>query len=229
MRDTEAAASTSLFHAGINFGTFDLIKGHFEKAASKTRKQRPGMPFLNAFELFLAGALAKVVATVFTYPLIRAKVKMMSAREEVQDDKADAQQMFAAIDKNCNGILSHTELKNYLKGQSWAQQILSGDGFHWQELFAELDLDKDGHIDLEEFITFYRDNIQALVSARVVQQNVIGVMLATVREQGLRGSFQGCREQIVLTVTKQALVLTNKEYINAFVSYLFASVAKVKQ
>jgi len=92
-----------------------------------------------------------------------------------------------------------------------------------------LDLDKDGHIDLEEFITFYRDNIQALVSARVVQQNVIGVMLATVREQGLRGSFQGCREQIVLTVTKQALVLTNKEYINAFVSYLFASVAKVKQ
>ena len=46
---------------------------------------------------------------------------------------------------------------------------------------------------------------------------VLGQLL---RRGGVRACFQGCPEQIVLTVLKQALVLTTKEYINALVLYI---------
>ena len=69
----------------INYTVFDSVKAAMERAVRRRgRRTRPGVPLLSALELFVAGAVAKAVATIITYPLIRAKVLLMACAKKNQ-------------------------------------------------------------------------------------------------------------------------------------------------
>jgi len=74
--------------------------------------------------------------------------------------------MFTVIDKNNDDFLSHSELKTYLKKEDWAQDWVKEEDFHWSDLFAAYDGNKDGLIDRGEFGKMYVEKIQMIGSRK---------------------------------------------------------------
>jgi len=85
-----------------------------------------------------------------------AKTSRMSIEDE-------AMAMFNAADKNNDNLLSHTELKKYMRRERWARTLLTGDDFHWMDFFGEMDTDADGRIQPEEFVNFYKNRLKPLI------------------------------------------------------------------
>lgn len=81
----------------INYTLYDVLKRNYIALLWRLRQQqqslktkRKEMDRLNIMEAFLFGALAKLFATIITYPLIRAKVLMMvsaSSRKSVDHQR----------------------------------------------------------------------------------------------------------------------------------------------
>ena len=80
--------------------------------------------------------------------------------------------MFYAIDKNNDNVLSHSELKKYLKGEPWAREFLAGQDFKWSELFGSMDVNKDGTISESEFVSFY---FERLLTVLLVDDEDLGL------------------------------------------------------
>jgi len=100
------------------------------------------------------------------------KWRDMSAHSDLAERMAEtaaATQLFGSVDKNDDGILSHTELKKHLQNQPWALPFLKSEGFHWADLWAAYDQDGDGHIDEGEFVRMYHEKLLPL-QAKVPMQ-----------------------------------------------------------
>jgi len=63
-----------------------------------------------------------------------------------KDSKEAAAAMFREIDKNKSELLSHGEIKSYMKASLWAESLLQSKDFHWKDLFDKYDSDEDGDI-----------------------------------------------------------------------------------
>jgi len=74
-----------------------------------------------------------------------------------------AVEFFEQCDKNHDGMLSHTEVKKYLKKTPWALPYLTAEGFHWKALWDEYDSNHDGHLDLQEWVVLYTEKLHPLV------------------------------------------------------------------
>lgn len=93
----------------IQYTVFELIKTKILDARSDQR--------LNLREAFITGLVAKLVATIATYPLIRAKVMLMVTNQKsllgsmVREYKSNG---LPGLYKGCNLQLAHTILKSAL-------------------------------------------------------------------------------------------------------------------
>jgi Mitochondrial carrier protein len=83
----------------INYTVYDALKDHVLRHLPKSQQQQPQPPpwttnpQLSALQAFGLGIIAKFVATIVTYPLIRAKVLLMvgsTATITTNDDDDDA-------------------------------------------------------------------------------------------------------------------------------------------
>ena len=73
----------------IHYTVYDVCKAHVVRyKTTRTRTPAPAAPqLLSVTEAFLVGLVAKFVATIVTYPLIRAKILLMLERDD--DDNED--------------------------------------------------------------------------------------------------------------------------------------------
>ena len=189
-----AAANVSLFHAGLNHALIDFFKTRLEQRVQGTRQARPGAPLLNALELFFAGAMAKVIATLFTYPLIRAKVVMMACDKE---DKGHREPNPEPADSKGEARIGTPPPSPELPGRWGEAQLASSSA-----LARKGESGESGGVTKE--MGLWR---------------VLGYLLS---HGGLAGCYTGCKEQIGLTVTKQGINFALREYILAFVAFMLA-------
>jgi Mitochondrial carrier protein len=61
----------------INYTVYDALKDRVLRHRPKSQQSPRGKPQLSALQAFVLGVIAKFVATLVTYPLIRAKVLLM--------------------------------------------------------------------------------------------------------------------------------------------------------
>jgi Mitochondrial carrier protein len=61
----------------INYTAYDALKERVLSRSNRQRQQQHRKPHLSSLEAFVLGVAAKFVATMVTYPLIRAKVLLM--------------------------------------------------------------------------------------------------------------------------------------------------------
>ena len=94
--------------------------------------------------------------------------------------------MFDEVDKNHDILLSHGELKVYLRSQVWAQKWLKENDFHWRDLFSKYDSNEDGMIDKEEFTMLYNDKLKTLLSTDRQHDDKLKTLLSTAssKEEG---------------------------------------------
>jgi Ca2+-binding EF-hand superfamily protein len=59
--------------------------------------------------------------------------------------------VFAAADKNKDGTLTKSEIKNYFRTQPADKEALLKRDFHWSSVWGEMDEDGNGTLDLGEF------------------------------------------------------------------------------
>jgi len=78
--------------------------------------------------------------------------------EEATVDK-EAAELFAACDKEDEMLLSHNEIKIYLIDNPWAIPWINAEAFDWEALMVGYDDNKDGSLDLGEFIRLYREKL----------------------------------------------------------------------
>ncbi|KAG5179388.1 mitochondrial carrier domain-containing protein [Tribonema minus] len=108
----------------INYTAFDALKAAY-LARWVNRGRPPGhhAEFLGPLAAFGLAAAAKAVATLVTYPLIRAKVIMMTRKRTAEQGPGDLMQCLADIARleglhglyaGCGGQLLHTILKSAL-------------------------------------------------------------------------------------------------------------------
>ena len=73
----------------IHYTVYDVCKAHLVRY--KRTRTKPAAPsqVLSVTEAFLVGLVAKFVATILTYPLIRAKILLMLERDEDEDDAGE--------------------------------------------------------------------------------------------------------------------------------------------
>jgi len=84
-----------------------------------------------------------------------AKVRRASATSSKKDKKAAliyACKIFKGADKNGDGTLSKTEIRNYFKANPEYKAHIVGKDFTWKSFFENMDLDGDGQFDVDEFI-----------------------------------------------------------------------------
>lgn len=99
----------------IHFTVYDVARTRFLQGRSSDKQRR-----LSMMEAFLLGLLAKFVATVATYPLIQAKVKLMTASNN--DNNTMLTCLHCEYERNgikglyrgCDLQLMHTLLKSAL-------------------------------------------------------------------------------------------------------------------
>jgi len=84
----------------IHYTVYDVCKAHVVRY--KRTRTKPAAPsqVLSVTEAFLVGLVAKFVATILTYPLIRAKILLMLERDD--DDEDDAGEYEDDDDENEN-------------------------------------------------------------------------------------------------------------------------------
>jgi len=80
-----------------------------------------------------------------------------------QDWEGSAREIFVSVDKDHNDLLSHRELKSYLQSNAWAVPYIDSDAFHWAELWERYDHNRDGYIDINEFLTLYSIELRPLM------------------------------------------------------------------
>ena len=95
-------------------------------------------------QAFYAGTIAKSVATLITYPLIRAKVKMMSREQDEEKEELGVvativdiidQQGLGGLFKGMGTQVFHTVLKSALllvikeEVDSFSYRVMRGDGW----------------------------------------------------------------------------------------------------
>jgi Ca2+-binding EF-hand superfamily protein len=59
--------------------------------------------------------------------------------------------VFVSADKNKDGTLTKSEIKNYFKGNPLDKEALLGKDFHWHAFWGEMDEDGNGTFDVGEF------------------------------------------------------------------------------
>ena len=84
--------------------------------------------------------------------------------EEILVGSCSISEMFDLIDKNSDDLLSHGELKKYLKKESWSRDWVREQDFHWRDLFSDYDSNKDGMIDRDEFKVLFEEKLMNLES-----------------------------------------------------------------
>ena len=62
-----------------------------------------------------------------------------------------ATRVFGAADKNGDGTLTKSEVKNYFRANAADKEALVGKDFHWSTFWGEMDEDGDGTFDIAEF------------------------------------------------------------------------------
>jgi len=83
---------------------------------------------------------------------------------EAAAGEADA--IFAACDKNRDGLLSHSEIKAYLRESPWAIGYIHSSRFHWAELWEGYDPNLSGRLQLTEFRLLYLQKLHPLIHAQ---------------------------------------------------------------
>ncbi|CAK9046355.1 Calcium-dependent protein kinase 6 (Calcium-dependent protein kinase isoform CDPK3) (AtCDPK3) (Calmodulin-domain protein kinase CDPK isoform 6), partial [Durusdinium trenchii] len=78
---------------------------------------------------------------------------------------------FARIDKDGSGTVDMEELRQYLLDHGLREE-------HLEELFARLDLDKDGHISQAEF----QEGFQAFIALKSMSGQVISEIIQNVEK-----------------------------------------------
>jgi len=117
----------------------------------------PGLPFVlaAAFDLFIAqGIVPSVWRNLTVEPVWDKQVDEEDALEK------EAAEIFSAADTDNNQVLSHTELKKYIKAHDEIKKRLlkigSGEECGWSGLFKDADADGNGEITLAEFKEFFK-------------------------------------------------------------------------
>ena len=115
----------------INYTVFDVVKSRVlflrqrKTAASHDPELSDNRHLLTLMEAFLIGLCSKFLSTIITYPLIRAKVKLMVHAGDNDSDESSTtlwawlcrefqQHGVVGLYKGCNWQLLHTLLKSAL-------------------------------------------------------------------------------------------------------------------
>jgi len=107
------------------------------------------------------GALLKVnpYAKTMKRNAILYQAARLAAKAEAHEAKdfdataalAWAKRVFKGADKNGDGNLTKSEIKNYFRAHPAEKTALLGKDFHWKSFWGEADADGSGDIDLDEF------------------------------------------------------------------------------
>eukprot|EP00301_Raphidiophrys_heterophryoidea_P022638 c6751_g1_i2.p2 GENE.c6751_g1_i2~~c6751_g1_i2.p2 ORF type:complete len:198 (+),score=32.04 c6751_g1_i2:549-1142(+) len=104
----------------INFTVYEALKARLEKIilARRGGKHKPGVPILNGAIVFALGAVAKAVATIVTYPLIRAKVILTSSSPKSVTPSGRMEHPYDISQANVEvvGQLPHTPSRKNMTG-----------------------------------------------------------------------------------------------------------------
>lgn len=103
----------------INFTVFDRLKLNLQLIQ---RKQQSGnrLKSISMVQAFLLGAIAKAIATIITYPIIRAKILMQASKESKSQSMVQVLRRIGESDgmsgyyKGCDAQLFNTVLKSAL-------------------------------------------------------------------------------------------------------------------
>ena len=79
--------------------------------------------------------------------------KPILKERKLEKDADEVMKAFKTFDKDGNGVISQAEMKHIL--QAFGENVTDEDV---EEIFNEADTNKDGNIDYQEFVDFYKQN-----------------------------------------------------------------------
>lgn len=79
--------------------------------------------------------------------------KVVLKNKKMEKDASDVLNAFKTFDRDNNGVISLAEMKHIL--ESFGENVSDKE---IEEIFNEADLNKDGNIDYQEFIQFWKNN-----------------------------------------------------------------------
>ena len=194
----------------LTFAVFDALKAKVTKILKTER--------LSVLQAFVIGSLAKAIATILTYPLIRAKAVMQRGGSAA----AAAQQQQPAQTKN-----------------EKAAAALSAEG-HEKLLADPLGLNNgdngengtNGHScngNGSNGTATTPNPPPPPAKALAVEPGMLQVLIDIVRNEGVEGLFRGCSAQIFTAVFKSGILLTTKEKIARFAMLLLMVLGRRKK
>jgi len=177
-------SSILTLNPALNFAIFDGLKARVLKAISAATGQR--VHSLSAVQAFLLASLAKTLATLLTYPLIRAKVVMQATPLTHKGASFEGSNTCDAKD----GSQPPEQIGTHAAPTACAPCALVANP-----------------------ATAASTN-QGGAGGRVLRTSgsgILDVLIGIWRTEGLAGLFRGCEAQIFTAVTKAGILLTAKE------------------
>ncbi|CAM9318698.1 unnamed protein product [Choristocarpus tenellus] len=165
--------------------------------------------YLGALEAFFLAAVAKAVATLLTYPLIRAKVILMAAKSRggSQGSSKDISSCTVPdLDSTSRGqkgqerggLCGNTPVEMGSDADAVADQLYDMQDRTGRMVGAGSTCSEGGNGDLDGNSS----------------HNMWDIIVAIYREEGVCGFYTGCGAQLLHTILKSALLLTTKERIS---------------
>jgi Ca2+-binding EF-hand superfamily protein len=168
---------------------------------------------------------AKAKATVSAGGLARSSTgnlnsSLMAYRERAADVTPEVRELFTAIDKDKDGLISAKEFQKAFTGKrkEALQPLLSNVGVGWNEVFKTMDSDGNGNIDLPEFQT-HIENVKAFAETFSTDPSVQSVFelidldgdgVITTKE--FQKAFTGKRKSTLLPLLSNAGVSWNEVF-----------------
>lgn len=181
-------SSILTLNPALTFAVFDAIKARLTKALGAPKH-------LSAAQAFVIGSVAKTIATILTYPLIRAKTFMQAASSKaLKDQGANGGGSNGGSNGNGNGAAHGNSNGTCSNGGS--SNVGSSNGGS-----SNGGSSKGGS--------------HGAISHKP-QLGFAEVLLKIWKEEGIEGLYRGCGAQIFTAVCKSGILLTTKEKIAAF-------------
>lgn len=171
----------------INYTAFDLLKALWLKrrAVMDGTGTVSSGGFLNPLEAFVIAAAAKCLATLVTYPLIRAKVILMTSAPLPQWSPCSAGSRAARIDERTSADNGKQRLHR-----------IAGEGEEMPDRKHDV-IDSKGLVDAGERLAVSSTGGQYREAGGEYLMSGIGVVLVDIlRQEGIGGLYAGCGAQV---------------------------------
>lgn len=175
----------------INYTAFDLLKALWlKRAAMGGTGTASGGGFLNPLEAFVIAAAAKCLATLVTYPLIRAKVILMTSAPS--SSSASAGSAAAQIDEKGVLLNERTSTDNGKPGRHRA----ATDGGEIRDRNQD-GIASEGLVDVGEPLAVSSTRGPCREAGSEYLMGGIGAILVDIlRQEGIGGLYAGCGAQV---------------------------------